>query len=224
MGTHRVLVVEDDNRLRELVARGLRSCDFDVVTASDGRTALRSLDPVPDAVVLDIGLPDSDGRDVCQAMRAQGVDAPVVFLTARRETHDRLAGFAAGADDYLAKPFEFAELVARLRALLRRHVAARVSAGADRLLLDPSAHGASFGGTRVDLSPTEFRLLARLLAEPDAMVRRGELRAAGWPEGGIVAENTLDQYLSRLRRKLVELGAPYAIRSSRLVGYQIVRT
>src|SRR4051812_8004464 len=109
-GAPRILVVEDDHSLRDLVARGLRAQDFEVITAVDGESALRSVDIGPDAIVLDIGLPDSDGRDVCQALRSRGVDAPVIFLTARREVADRLSGFASGGDDYLAKPFAFPEL------------------------------------------------------------------------------------------------------------------
>lgn len=221
VGTHLILVVEDDNGLRDLLARGLRAQDFDVVTAIDGESALRSVTPAPDAVVLDIGLPDSDGRDVCQALRTRGIDAPVIFLTARRDVADRLSGFASGGDDYLAKPFAFPELVARLRALLRRHVAA-ADDGTRRLRVDPVAHCVQWDGVRSELSPTEFKLMARLIAEPAAIVRRRELREAAWPAGAIVSDNTLDQYLSRLRRKLVEVGCPHVIRSARGIGYQVV--
>jgi DNA-binding response OmpR family regulator len=222
VGSHRVLVVEDDHGLRNLLARGLRAQDFDVVTASDGESALRSVQPHPDAIVLDIGLPDSDGRDVCQALRARGVDAPVIFLTARHDVNDRLSGFASGGDDYLAKPFAFVELVARLQAMLRRHVQ-RPSDGADgRLVMDPVSHGVRWRDARVDLSPIEYRLLARLIAQPDAIVRRQQLREAAWPAGGIVSDNTLDQYLSKLRRKLAELEAPHVLKVARGVGYQVV--
>lgn len=221
MGSHRILVVEDDHGLRDLMAKGLRSHDFEVVTAVDGESALRSIATAPDAIVLDIGLPDSDGRDVCQALRSRGVNAPVIFLTARRDVHDRLSGFASGGDDYLAKPFAFQELVARLRALLRRRVAPSVG-DEPRLVVDPMAHSLRWGEATADLSPTEFKLLARLIADPGAVVRRTQLREAGWPIGAIVSDNTLDQYLSRLRRKLVEVGADQAIRSARGVGYQVV--
>jgi DNA-binding response OmpR family regulator len=222
VGSHRVLVVEDDHSLRNLLARGLRAQDFDVVTASDGESALRSVQPHPDAIVLDIGLPDSDGRDVCQALRARGVDAPVIFLTARHDVNDRLSGFASGGDDYLAKPFAFVELVARLQAMLRRHVQ-RAPDGADsRLIMDPVSHGVRWRDARVDLSPIEYRLLARLIAQPDAIVRRQQLREAAWPAGGIVSDNTLDQYLSKLRRKLAELEAPHVLKVARGVGYQVV--
>jgi two-component system response regulator MprA len=217
---HRILLVEDDHGLRDLIARGLRAQGFDVVTAADGRSAMRSVRPVPDAIVLDIGLPDSDGRDVCQAIRADGIDAPVIFLTARHDITDRLSGFGSGGDDYLAKPFDFAELVARLRALLRRHV--QRPREEDGLRLDPFAHAVCYRGNRVELSPIEYKLLARLLVDPTAVVRRRQLRAAAWPEGAIVSDNTLDQYLSKLRRKLAEVGADQVIRSSRGVGCQLV--
>src|SRR3954452_2911001 len=132
----RILVVEDDHGLRDLLARGLRASEFEVRTAVDGAAALNSLDPQPDAVILDIGLPDADGRDVCQAMRSRGIDAPVIFLSARQDVNDRLSGFASGGDDYLAKPFVLAELVARLNALLRRHVASRSGADTEALEVD----------------------------------------------------------------------------------------
>ncbi len=223
VGAHRILVVEDDHGLRDLLARGLRAADFDVVTAVDGESALRSVVVAPDAIVLDIGLPDSDGRDVCQALRSRGIDAPVIFLTARRDVHDRLSGFASGGDDYLAKPFAFPELVARLRALLRRHTAAaEVSDGETRLEVDPIGHCLRWGDAKAELSPIEFKLLARLVAEPGAIIRRHQLREAAWPVGAIVSDNTLDQYLSRLRRKLVDVGAPRGIRSARGIGYQVV--
>jgi two-component system response regulator MprA len=223
VGSHRVLVVEDDHGLRQLLARGLREQDFEVVTASDGASALCSVQPQPDAIVLDIGLPDSDGRDVCQALRARGVDAPVIFLTARHDVTDRLSGFASGGDDYLVKPFAFVELVARLNAVLRRRVQRAPDEDSDRLTMDPVSHGVRWQGARVELSPTEYRLLARLIAQPEALVRRQQLREAAWPAGGIVSENTLDQYLSKLRRKLTELGAPHVLKVARGVGYQVVR-
>jgi DNA-binding response OmpR family regulator len=221
MTTHRILVVEDDHGLRDLVARGLRAQDFEVITAVDGESALRSVDIGPDAIVLDIGLPDSDGRDVCQALRSRGVDAPVIFLTARREVADRLSGFASGGDDYLAKPFAFPELVARLRALLRRSVQVVEDDAPPRLWVDPIGHCVCWGASRVELSPIEYKLLARLVGEPRAVVRRRQLREAAWPAGALVSDNTLDQYVSKLRRKLTEVGTTWSIRSSRGVGFQV---
>lgn len=218
----RILVVEDDHGLRDLLARGLRSRDFEVITAVDGESAMRSAETPLDAIVLDIGLPDSDGRDVCQALRNRGVDVPVIFLTARRDMVDRLAGFASGGDDYLPKPFAFPELVARLNAVLRRRVAPDAGESARRLRVDPVRHCVCWDDERVELSPTEFKMLARLLAEPGAVVRRQQLREVAWPAGAIVSDNTLDQYVSRLRRKIAEVGSPDVIRSARGIGYQVV--
>jgi two-component system response regulator MprA len=217
-----VLVVEDDHGLRDVLARALREDGFTVRTASDGSSALRSADADVDAVVLDIGLPDSDGRDVCAAMRARGLDMPILFLTARGNVTDRLSGFSAGGDDYLAKPFHVAELVARLRAALRRSGRSSSTASlGGGVELDPAVHALRTETGSVPLSPTEFRLLACLLRAPGNVVRRRELLAAGWPAGAIVAENTLDQYVAKLRRKLVEAGSVHALTTVRGVGYRI---
>jgi two-component system response regulator MprA len=173
-------------------------------------------------LVIDIGLPDSDGRDVCQALRARGVQSPVIFLTARGALTDRLAGFHAGGDDYLVKPFEFKELVVRLRALARR-VPERggPDAGPANLRLDPAAHAAATAGATVPLTPTEFRLLAALVARPGEVVRRSELIASGWPDGAKVHDNTLDAYLARLRRKLRTLETTAEIATVHGVGYRL---
>jgi DNA-binding response OmpR family regulator len=221
-GQARVLVVEDDHQLRDLVARGLREHGLTVVTASDGAGALSAVQRDPaqafDAVVLDIGLPDSDGRDVCQALRARGVTAPVLFLTARDQLHDVLSGFAAGADDYLAKPFHVSELVARLRVALRR--SAPVRTGASGLSLDPVSHALLGPAGTQRLTPTEFRVLAVLMGRPGEVVRRRDLLAAGWPDGARVADNTLDQYVARLRRKVGAAGEPgRSIETAHGVGY-----
>jgi len=215
------LVVEDDHGLRDVLARGLREEGFNVDTAVDGAAAVETLVAATvDAIVLDIALPDSDGRDVCTALRARGIDAPVVFLTARDNVTDRLSGFAAGGDDYLSKPFEFAELVARLRALLRR--AADPTQEWGDLRLDPTTHSVFCGDQEVPLSPTEFRLLAKLLSSPNAVSRRRELIGAAWPVGALVSDNTLDQYVSRLRRKLAQTDSDHAIEAARGVGFRIV--
>jgi two-component system response regulator MprA len=170
-------------------------------------------------LVLDIGLPDADGRDVCQALRARGIAAPVLFLTARHALTDRLSGFHAGGDDYLTKPFALAELVVRVHALLRRGPREAPSPAAGPVVLDPAAHAIADGDVRVRLTPTEFRLLALLVARPGDVVRRSALVAAGWPDGAIVHDNTLDAYLARIRRKLRDAGAPATIETARGVGY-----
>src|SRR5436190_8622235 len=216
-----VLVVEDDGDLRRLLRRGLDEEGFEVIAVACGREAIEAATRrAPDALVVDIGLPDADGRDVCQALRARGMEAPVLFLTAREAVSDRLAGFNAGGDDYLTKPFAFAELVARLRALVRRAGAGAATDVGD-LRLDPAAHAAVCGEAVVSLTPTEFRLLGALAARASETVRRRELVATAWPDGAIVHDNTLDVYVARLRRKLRDLGSAAQIRTVHGVGYQL---
>ncbi|WP_405792251.1 response regulator transcription factor [Streptomyces sp. NBC_01506] len=224
MTSARILVVEDDPGLRDVLVRGLRDEDFTVVTAADGASALRAVGPAThavDAVVLDVGLPDSDGRDVCQAMRGAGVTAPVIFLTAHHNLTDRLSGFASGGDDYLPKPFHLSELAARLRAVLQRAGTSHAVVDSTRALrLDPVRHELTVHDRAVALTPTEFRLLACLMAGPGDVIRRRVLLRAGWPEGAQVSDNTLDQYLTRLRRKLREADSPHGISNVRGVGYR----
>ncbi len=219
-----VAVCEDDEALRSVLLRSVKSAGHRVVIARTGSEALQVFPGAePDVVVLDIGLPDSDGRDVCLALRAAGLSAPVIFLTARDGVHDKVAGFESGADDYLTKPFELAELLVRITALARRGTT--VPAASDDLRLDPSRHAVTRGTTTVPLTPTEFRLLAKLLATPEHVVRRHALVAAGWPMGAVVHDNTLDSFVRRLRRKLEPLthGAGVegdrAIDTVRGVGY-----
>jgi DNA-binding response OmpR family regulator len=217
----RVLVAEDDDELRALLVAGLRRHDLDVAGVATGAALLKdSEDWRPDVLVVDIGLPDADGRDVCQALRARGSNMPVLFLTARDSRTDRLSGFASGGDDYVTKPFDFAEVVARLRALLRR-AGTDPSVVVGGLRLDPVAHALSRGEERIPLSPTEFRLLAALAARPGEAVRRGALVSAAWPEGAIVHDNTIDVYIARLRRKLARLEGGPAIATVHGVGYAL---
>jgi two-component system OmpR family response regulator len=217
-----VAVVEDDRDLLRMLERGLRAEGFDVVLAATGRELLAAAERrAPSAFVVDIGLPDSDGRDVVQALRARGASQPVVFLTARGALTDRLSGFHAGGDDYLVKPFALKELVVRLRTLMRRVGDGAGDVHDPRLRLDPAAHAVAADGAEVALTPTEYRLLAVLAARPGEVVRRHELTAAGWPDGAIVHDNTLDAYLARLRRKLREIGRDDAISTAHGVGYRL---
>lgn len=221
MNEPRVVIAEDDFELQALLARGLAEEGFKAATVSTGAELLERVDELaPDVLVLDVGLPDADGRDVCQALRSRGIQAPVLFLTAHDSVPERVSAFDAGGDDFVSKPFAFAEVVVRLQALLRR-------AGADGALdaagvrLDPVTHAVSAGDVNVPLSPTEFRLLARLLSRPGEAVRRRDLVRAGWPVGAIVRDNTLDAYVARLRRKLRELPEAPELATVHGVGYRI---
>lgn len=218
----RILVVEDDPDLRSVLRRSFEDEGFDVVLAGDGAAALQAADrePAPDLFVIDIGLPDADGRDVCLALRARGRFAPVLFLTARDAITDRLAGFGAGGDDYLTKPFAVSELVARIRALLKRSGATGTSA-LGSIALDPAAHALVRDDTRVELTPTEFRLLATLAGSAGDAVRRNELIRGAWPDGAIVHANTLDVYMGRVRRKLASFDGAPSIQTVHGVGYRL---
>jgi two-component system response regulator MprA len=213
-------ICEDDHELRGVVRDALAREGLAVRATASGAEAVRAFAEVPpDVLVLDIGLPDADGRDVCQALRARGVRAPVLFLTARDAVVDRVSGFHAGGDDYLTKPFALAELLVRVRALLQR--AGSAPAAPRGLVLDPAEHAIVNEGEPVELTPTEFRVLAALAAEPGRTVRRATLIAVAWPEGAIVHANTLDAYVARIRRKLREAGARETVTTRRGVGYRL---
>ena len=216
-----VHVVEDDRDLRRLLLQGLSEEGFEVAGSDGAESALRGQDERPaDVFVIDIGLEDADGRDLCQALRAQGVRAPVLFLTALDATPDRISGFRAGGDDYVTKPFAFSELVARLRALLRRADADPVSESGI-LQLDPTRRTVACGGASVALTQTEYRILGALAGRPGETLRRLEIAGAAWPAGAIVSENTIDAYIARLRRKLRSLPAAPEIVTARGVGYTL---
>jgi two-component system, OmpR family, response regulator len=214
-------VCEDDHELRGVLRGALEREGLTVRATASGTEAVRAFGAEPpDVLVLDIGLPDADGRDVCQALRAAGVTSPVLFLTARDALPDRISGFHAGGDDYLTKPFALAELLVRVHALLRRTEGnGRPAAASGGVTLDPVAHAVVAGERSARLTPTEFRLLAALAARPEAVLRRSELVAAAWPQGAIVHDNTLDAYVARIRRKLRGIDAPQAVETVRGVGY-----
>jgi two-component system, OmpR family, response regulator len=205
MNGYRILVAEDDVPLRDSVVRGLEEEGFDVRVAGTATRLLELASPgAQDGMVIDIGLPDGDGRDVCTILRERGITDPVVFLTALDTLTDRLSGYEVGADDYLTKPFAFAELVARLRAMIRRNTQPAAET-ATSLTVDPLTHAAVCAGQSVPLTPTEYRLLSLLVARDGQVVRRHDLIHAGWPHGAVVHPNTLNAYMMRLRRKLRRL-------------------
>ena len=220
MSPAQLLLLEDDPQLRDVLVRSLRAEGFDIRAVGTASELLERVSTgLPDAFVIDIGLPDADGRDVCQALRARGIETPVLFLTARDTLADRLSGFGAGGDDYVCKPFDIAEVAARLEALMRR-------AGSDGefeaagLDFDPTARRVSSGTVSVAVTPTEFRLLAALAAQLGRPVARSALIRAAWPHGAIVHDNTLDVYIARLRRKLRLLGDAPEIATVHGTGYR----
>jgi len=218
----RVGICEDDPTIRRIVTESLRLSGHVTVAAHTGAEAIRLFrdDDELDVVILDIGLPDADGRDVCQALRSGGQVSPVLFLTALGQLHDKVAGFAAGADDYLAKPFDVKELAARVDALARRGRFVQPRTPTD-LVLDPARHAIVCQDKEVMLTPTEFRMLASITSRPGEVVRRRTVVAAAWPDGAIVSENTIDSYAARLRRKLTEVGSPVELKTVRGVGFTL---
>jgi two-component system, OmpR family, response regulator len=217
-----LLIVEDDAPLREVLVRSLRAEGFAARGVGSASELLEhALVHHPDALVIDIGLPDADGRDLCQALRARGVGAPVLFLTARDALTDRLSGFSVGGDDYVTKPFDIEEVVARLQALLRRSAGDSAPSDEDGLALDPSQLTVSHQSRTQTLTPTEFRLLAALAGRPGKTISRQELIRTAWPLGAIVQENTLDVYIARIRRKLRDLPGAPTIKTLHGLGYRL---
>jgi DNA-binding response OmpR family regulator len=224
----RLLLVEDDTAIARPLVRALEREGFAVEHLEAGEPAIRRVDGKDiDLVVLDLTLPDVDGLDVCRQIRANHPALPIVMLTARREEVDVVVGFDAGADDYVAKPFRVAELVARLRARLRVAPAAVEPADADRVTagdvrVDHAAHRAFVGETELDLTPKEFDLLHLLVSEAGRTVERTRIMRAVWDEHWWGPTRTLDMHVSALRRKLGDDPAnPRRIVTVRGVGFRL---
>jgi two-component system, OmpR family, response regulator MprA len=222
MGAMRLLVVDDEAPVREALALVLDLSGFEVTTAADGSEAIRTLAAdSPDAVILDVLMPGLDGLEVCRRMRARGDRTPVLMLTARTGVSERVAGLEAGADDYLAKPFAREELIARLRALLRR----TGWEGEERVLrfedleLDLSAHEARRGGRLLELTRTEFLLLELLMRHPRQVLTRASIFDRVWGYDFGPASNSLEVYIGYLRRKTEAAGERRLVHTVRGVGY-----
>ena len=219
----RLLVVDDEPGIRDLLATSLRFAGFEVHTAADGQEALRQAETVrPDLVVLDVMLPDLDGFAVTRRLRDRGRDVPVLFLTAKDDVSDRVTGLTVGGDDYVTKPFSLEEVVARIRAVLRRTRPAQpeddgVLRYAD-LQLDEDSHEVRRGTRPIDLSPTEFKLLRYLMLNPNRVLSKTQILDHVWRYdfGGDV--NVVESYVSYLRRK-IDTGEKRLLHTLRGVGY-----
>jgi DNA-binding response OmpR family regulator len=217
----RVLVVEDDEAIADVLRRSLRAEGHEVKSAGDGAEALTAAEQfTPDLVVLDLGLPRLDGIEVLRRLRADGSDVPVLILTARTETGDRVEGLDSGADDYLPKPFERAELLARIRALLRRRPprgSASILVG--DLQLNPDTREVKRGDREIELTNREFELLEYLARNQKLVVSRERLLEDVWGYDPFEQTNTIDVFISNLRRKLEEGGEPRLLHTKRGAGY-----
>ena len=222
MSDTRILIAEDDRAVREALDRALRLEGYEVLEAPDGSQALAALERTRvDAIVLDILMPYVDGLSVCRTLRSRGDRTPVLMLTARHEVGDRVAGLDAGADDYLTKPFALAELLARLRALLRR-TKAESGSGVLRyrdLELDGLSRRARRGGRLIDLTKTEYDLLELLITNAGIVLNRDLIYREIWDIEFETSSNSLDVYIGYLRRKLEDGGEPRLIQTVRGVGY-----
>jgi two-component system OmpR family response regulator len=228
-----LLVVDDEPNIRELLATSLRFAGFEVHAAADGGAALRLAKQVqPDLLVLDVMLPDMDGFTVTRRLRDKGQHVPVLFLTARDDTADKITGLTVGGDDYVTKPFSLEEVVARIRAILRRtqaEVASTSVLSYEDLELDEDSHEVRRAGQVVDLSPTEFKLLRYLLLNPGRVLSKAQILDHVWQYDWGGDANIVESYISYLRRKVDQVvgadGAKVAplIQTKRGVGYMLRR-
>jgi two-component system, OmpR family, response regulator MprA len=223
----KILVVDDERAVRESLRRALELEGYEIELAENGGDALARLEaePEPDAVVLDVLMPGVDGLEVCRTIRRRGSRLPVLMLTARTQVEDRVEGLDAGADDYLTKPFALEELLARVRALLRRS-GDEDDGGVDLLRfadleLDPGTREVTRGGERIDLTRTEFSLLELFLRNPRQVLTRSLIFERVWGYDFGFASNSLDVYIGYLRRKTETGGQPRLIHTVRGVGYAL---
>jgi two-component system response regulator MprA len=216
----RILIADDELAVREALGRALVSEGYEVAFARDGREALAAVErDEPDAAVLDVMMPPPDGLEVCRQLRSSENEIPILMLTARRDVSDRVAGLDAGADDYLPKPFALDELLARLRALLRRVPSAGGPLAYTDVRVDPLGHRAWRNEERLDLTRTEFSLLELFVRNAERVLTRSEILVAVWGYDFGPTSNSLEVYVGYLRRKLEEGDQPRLIHTVRGVGY-----
>ena len=220
----KILIAEDDRAVRQSLERVLDFEGYEIVVAEDGPEALEAVKRhEPDLVLLDVMMPHMDGLDVCRRMRSKGIATPVLMLTAKQEISDRVSGLDAGADDYLAKPYALDELLARIRALLRR---GQPTGDADELSygdlsLNMATRIVQRAGERIDLTKTEFDLLELFMMNPEIVLERDTIYDRIWGFDFETSSNSLDVYIGYLRRKTESNGAPRLVHTVRGVGYSL---
>ncbi len=219
----RILVVEDEPSISDVISTALRHEGHTVTLSAHGRNALGlAIENDFELIVLDVMLPSLDGFEVCRQLRDRGVQTPVLFVTARDEPDDRIKGFVTGGDDYMTKPFRIEELTLRVTAILRRtgHTPSTNILSVGDLTLDPTAHEVRRKGLRIDLSPTEFRLLNYLMLNKGVVVSKAQILVNVWDDGEDLSENVVELYIGYLRRKIHNSAHPL-IHTRRGAGYVV---
>jgi two-component system OmpR family response regulator len=223
MAKTRVLIVDDEPNIRDLLATSLRFAGYEIQTAANGAQAVAAVtESEPDIILLDVMLPDMNGFSVTKKLRSAGVQAPILFLTARDDVEDKITGLTVGGDDYLTKPFSLDEVVARIQAILRRTKtvdaeSAVIDAGA--VVINQDAHEVAIEGKLVDLSPTEYKLLRFLVMNPDRVLTKAQILDHVWEYDFNGDMGIVESYVSYLRKKLDPISSRPLIQTKRGVGY-----
>ena len=223
MAKTRVLIVDDEPNIRDLLATSLRFAGYEIQTAANGAQAVSAvIESEPDIILLDVMLPDMNGFSVTKKLRSSGIQAPILFLTARDEVEDKITGLTVGGDDYLTKPFSLDEVVARIQAILRRTKtvdaeSAVIDAGA--IVINQDAHEVIVEGKVVDLSPTEYKLLRFLVMNPDRVLTKAQILDHVWEYDFNGDMGIVESYVSYLRKKLDPISSRPLIQTKRGVGY-----
>jgi two-component system OmpR family response regulator len=219
----RVLIVDDEPNIRDLLATSLRFAGFDIQTAANGTAAVTAVTKSePDIILLDVMLPDMNGFSVTKKLRSAGIQAPILFLTARDEVEDKITGLTVGGDDYLTKPFSLDEVVARIQAILRRTKSAEAEPAvidAGPVVINQDAHEVSVEGTLVDLSPTEYKLLRFLVMNADRVLTKAQILDHVWEYDFNGDMGIVESYVSYLRKKIDPISSRPLIQTKRGVGY-----
>ena len=224
----KVLIVDDEPNIRDLLSTSLRFAGFSVHAVANGADAVHAAEKgEPDIILLDVMLPDMNGFSVTKKLRSMGINAPVLFLTARDETEDKITGLTVGGDDYMTKPFSLDEIVARINAILRRTKAAEVEESVlevGEIKINQDAHDVFVNGTLVDLSPTEYKLLRFLISNPNRVLTKAPILDHVWEYDFNGEMGIVESYVSYLRKKLDPLTTEPLIQTKRGVGYMYKST